>query len=239
VPRKRPKRGRRPSVPPFRTSERGERGWKASLSRLNGTGRGKDPARERIALAMVEMAGSQGIATVSVDSLCARAQVKSSHFDRCFADLEDCFLSLHDELVADLCDRVSAAYEAAASWHDRMWAAGWAAMRFIQENPLRARFLLVAVNGAGSGAQDRRDRIVRRCADLLDGGRGASAKPGPMSRCTAEIAAGAIYGTVLVKLQDGAIERGEEFLPELIYMAVMPYLGSQAAEDELAVQPLH
>jgi AcrR family transcriptional regulator len=239
VPRKRPKRGRQPSESPFRASERGERGWKASLSRLNGTGRGRDPARERIALAMVEMAGNHGIAAVSVESLCARAQVNSSHFDRCFADLEDCFLTLHDELVADLCDRVTAAYEAAASWHDRMWAAGWAAMRFLQENPLRARFLLVAVNGAGSGAQERRDRIVRRCADLLDGGRGESAKRGPTSRCTAEIAAGAIYGTVLVKLQDGAIERGEEFLPELIYMAVMPYLGSQAAEDELAVQPLH
>ena len=28
------------------------------------------------------------------------------------------------------------------------------------------------------------------------------------------------------------------FLPELVYMAVMPYLGSRAAEDELLVQPL-
>lgn len=207
------------------------------MSRLNGIG--KDPARERIALATVEMVGCHGVAAVSVESLCARAQVNSSHFDRCFADLEDCFLSLHDELMAELCDRVTAADEAAASWHDRMWAAGWAAMRFIHENPLRARFLLVAVNGVGSAAQDRRDRVVRRCADLLDGGRDESKKPGPMSRCTAEIAAGAIYGTILAKLEDGAIERGEEFLPELIYMAVMPYLGSQAAENELMVQPLH
>lgn len=188
---------------------------------------------------MVEMVGSHGIGSVSVESLCARAQVGTGHFDRCFADLEDCFLSLHDELVAELCDRLSAADEGATSWHDRMWAAGWAAMRFIQENPLRARFILVAVNGAGSGAQDRRDRMVRRCADLLDGGRGESRKRGPMSRCTAEIAAGAIYGTILAKLEGGAIERGEEFLPELIYMAVMPYLGSRAAEDELMVQPLH
>ena len=195
--------------------------------------------REWIALAMVEIVGCHGIAAVGVESLCERAQVNSSHFDRCFADLEDCFLTLHDEIVEKLCDRVTVAADAATSWHDRIWAAGWAAMRFIQENPLRARFLLVEVNGAGNGAQDRRDRIVRRCADLLNGGRGESRKPGPMSRCTAEIAAGAIYGTVLVKLQNGALERGEEFLPELIYMAVMPYLGSRAAEDELQVQPLH
>jgi AcrR family transcriptional regulator len=209
------------------------------LSRLNGAGRGIDPARERIALAMVEIVAGHGIAAVSVESLCARAQVNSGHFDRCFADLEDCFLSLHDELMAELCERLTVAADAATNWHDRMWAAGWAAMRFIQENPVRARFLLVEVNGVGSGAQGRRDRIVQRCADLLDGGRGESRKRGPMSRCTAEIAAGAIYGTVLAKLQDGAAERGEEFLPELIYMAVMPYLGSRVAEDELTVQPLH
>ena len=209
------------------------------MPRLNDTGRGRDPARERIALAMVEMVAGHGIAAVSVESLCVRAQVHSGHFDRCFADLEDCFLSLHDELMAELCDRLTVAADAATSWHDRIWAAGWAAMHFVQEDPVRARFLLVEVNGAGSGAQGRRDRIVRRCADLLDGGRGESRKPGPMSRCTAEIAAGAIYGMVLAKLQDGALERGEEFLPELIYMAVMPYLGSRTAEDELQVQPLH
>jgi hypothetical protein len=59
-----------------------------------------------------------------------------------------------------------------------------------------------------------------------------------MSRCTAEITAGAVYGTMLGKVEAGAIERGEEILPELVYMAVMPYLGARVAEDELAVQPL-
>lgn len=201
--------------------------------------RGRDPARERIAAAIVELIGGQGFAAAGVETVCEQARVNRIHFDRCFADLEDCFLSIHDEVGAELCNRVTAAYEAATNWHDRIWAAGWAAMRFLQENPVRARFFLVAVNGAGSGAQDRRDRIMQRCADFLDGGRDEAEKRGPMSRCTAEIAAGAIYGTVLTKIEAGSIERGEEFLPELIYMAVMPYLGARAAEDELLVQPLH
>jgi AcrR family transcriptional regulator len=209
------------------------------LSYVNGSGRGRDPARERIAIAIVDLVGNHGFAAVDVDAVCTRAQVNRSHFNRCFAGLEDCFLSIHDEVAAEFCERVTSAYEAASNWHDRIWAAGWAAMRFLQENSVRARFFLVAVNGAGNGAQDRRDRLMQRCADLLDGGRGETGKRGPMSRCTAEIAAGAIYGTTLAKIESGSIERGEEFLPELIYMAVMPYLGSRAAEDELAVQPLH
>ena len=111
-------------------------------------------------------------------------------------------------------------------------------MRFLEEDAARARFLVVEVNGTGSGAQSRRDRILQRLADILDGGREELEKPDSVSRCTAEIVAGAIYGTVLGQDRSRLIERGEDFLPELVYMAVMPYLGSRAAEDELLVQPL-
>jgi AcrR family transcriptional regulator len=187
---------------------------------------------------MVEMVTGHGFAAVDIGTLCERAQVGRAHFDRCFADLEDCFLGLHDEVVDELCARVGAACDGRETWHDRIWAAGLAAMRYLQEDPVRARFLVVSVNGAGSGAQSRRDRMVRRIADFLDGGRGEIDGARPMSRCTAEIAAGAVYGTIMSKVETGSIDRGEEFLPELIYLAVMPYLGARAAEDELLVQPL-
>ena len=187
---------------------------------------------------MVEIVAEHGFSAVDIETICERAQVGRAHFDRCFADLEDCFLGLHDEVMEELCARVDASCEGREAWHDRIWAAGMAAMRYLQENSARARFLVVAVNGAGSGAQSRRDRIVERIADFLDGGRGEVEGGRSMSRCTAEIAAGAVYGTILSKVESGSIERGEEFLPELIYLATMPYLGARAAEDELLVQPL-
>lgn len=187
---------------------------------------------------MVELVAGHGFAAVDIETLCERAQVGRAHFDRCFADLEDCFLGLHDEVMEELCARVDAACEGRKAWHDRVWAAGMAAMRYLQEDDARAHFLVVAVNGAGGVAQSRRDRIVQRIADVLDGGRGEVEGKRPMSRCTAEIAAGAVYGTILAKIESGSIERGEEFLPELIYLATMPYLGARAAEDELLVQPL-
>lgn len=197
-----------------------------------------DPARDRIAAAMIAMAGTRGYAETSVELVCERAQTGRSHFDRCFAGKEDCFLSIHDEVATEFCDRVLAAYAGASTWHDRIWAAGWAAMRFFEEDAPRARFLVVEVNGTGSGAQSRRDRMLQRLADILDSGREELEKPDSVSRCTAEIVAGAIYGTVLARIESGCVERGEGFLPELVYMAVMPYLGSRAAEDELLVQSL-
>ncbi len=197
-----------------------------------------DPARARIAAAMIELVGSHGYAQTSVEMVCERARTRRSHFDRCFANKEDCFLSVHDEVAAEFCDRILAAFEGPSTWHDRVWAAGWSTMRFFEEDPTRARFLVVEVNGAGNGAQERRDRVLQRLADVLDGGREELEKPDSVSRCTAEIVAGAIYGTILSRIEAGCIERGEDFLPELVYMAVMPYLGSRAAEDELLVQPL-
>jgi AcrR family transcriptional regulator len=208
---------------------------------VSGPRRGGDPARERIATTIIELVADHGFAALDVGVLCERAAVGRAQFERCFADLEDCFLVVHDEALEQLCSRVRAAAAGRNAWHDRVWAAGTATMRFLQEDSARARFLVVAVNGAGSEAQDRRDRIVQLIADTLDGGRGEATGEGrrPMSRCTAEIAAGAVYNTILVKVESGSVERGEEFLPELIYLATMPYLGAQAAEAELAVQPLH
>lgn len=211
------------------------------MSTANGRGPNgalADPARERIAAATIDLIGSRGYAETSVEMLCERARTRRSHFDRCFEGKEDCFLTVHDEVGAEFCERVLAAHDGPATWHDRVWAAGWAAMRFLEEDPIRARFLVVEVNGAGNGAQARRDRILQRLADILDGGRGELEKPESVSRCTAEIVAGAIYGTVLGRIEEGFLERGQDFLPELVYMAVMPYLGSRAAEDELLVQPL-
>ena len=111
-------------------------------------------------------------------------------------------------------------------------------MRFLQEDPPRARFLVVGVNGAGSRAQARRDRVLQSIADLVDAGRHELPEAGSVSRSTAEMVTGAIYGTVMTKISGGALERREDFLSELVYMAMMPYLGARAAEDELLVQPL-
>ena len=197
-----------------------------------------DPARERIAAAMIDLVGRYGYTATSVEAVCEQAHVRRSHFDRCFAGKEDCFLTLHDEVAEELCAHLIGGFTSASSWHDKVWAAGWAAMRFLRKDPARARFLVVEINGSGSGAQARRDRILQRIADFLDSGREELEEPRSVSRCTAEIVAGAIYGTVLGKVESGCIERGEDFLSELVYMAVMPYLGSRAAEDELLVQPL-
>lgn len=197
-----------------------------------------DPVRGQIARAMVELAGERGLEPTTVEMICERAAIGRAAFDRSFASKEDCFQQVHDELALALCDGVQAAFGERHSWHDQVWAGALAAMRFLREDAPRARFLLVAVNGAGPKAQACRDRVLQGLAELIDAGRGELEEPDSVSRSTAEMVTGAIYGSLASKIGNGAIERGEDFLPELIYMATMPYLGARAAEEELTVQPL-
>jgi AcrR family transcriptional regulator len=204
----------------------------------SGIAAGEDPARKRIAAALVELVAEQGVERTTVAMVCARAGVDREGFDRCFHGKEDCFLRVLDEVADSFCVIATTAYAGPRSWHDRIWAAAWAAMRFLQEDPARARFLIVGVNGAGSRAQSRRDLVLRGITDLIDAGREELPSAAAVSRSTAEMVTGAIYGTVMAKVRDGALERREDFLSELVYMAMMPYLGARAAEDELLVQPL-
>lgn len=143
-----------------------------------------------------------------------------------------------EELLDQLCGRVEAARAGRETWHDRIWATGLAALRFLAEEPARARFLLAALDGAGRRAQLRRDRLVERLAEMLDSDRPGGSGRGVLSGCTAEIAAGSVYTALLARIEDGSLERGEEFLPELVYLATFPYIGAEEAEEELRVQPL-
>jgi AcrR family transcriptional regulator len=198
----------------------------------------EDPVRRRIALAMIELAAEHGVEPLTVVQICERAGVGRAAFDVNFGGKEDCFLRVHGEVALEFCQRTSEAYAQPRVWHDRIWAGAWGAMRFLQEDAQRARFFVVAVNGAGNRAQARRDRVLQGLADMIDAGRAELEDPESVSRSTAEMVTGAIYSTIMTKVRDGAIERREEFLSELVYMAMMPYLGARAAEEELLVQPL-
>jgi AcrR family transcriptional regulator len=197
-----------------------------------------DAVREDLLRAMVSLAGTHGYPATTIDAVCGLAEVSLSDFRSRFADMEECYLEAYDQIAAEFGERVLGAYEDPTSWHDSMWAAGWAAIGFLQEDPARARFYAVEVNVAGDRARVCRDRVMQVFADLVDAGRNELDEPQSISRATAEIVAGAIYNTIQSRIMDGTIERREDFLVELVYIAVLPYLGAEAAEAELRVQPL-
>jgi len=195
--------------------------------------------RERIATTMVRLVGTRGYDAVSIEAVCEQAGVEPTLFERHFVDKERCFLSLHTQIAAELCRLLRSAWQVPSSWHDRLWAAGWAAMRFLGEDPVRTRFFLVEINGIGEAARAHRDETLRGLVELIDEGRrNLSESSSRVSPCSAEVVAGAIYRMIVDRVEAGAIDREENFLPELVYVAVMPYMGAAIAEQELRVESL-
>ena len=201
-------------------------------------GASDDSVRDGLLRAIITLTGTHGYEATTVEAVCGLAEVPRSEFFRRFEDKESCYVAAYDEIAAEFGERVLSAYKSHTVWHDSMWAAGWAAIGFLKEDPVRARFFAVEVNSAGARAQVRRDRVMQVFAELVDAGRAELDDPESLSRATAEMVSGAIYSTIQNKILEGSIDRGEDFLVELVYIAVLPYLGARAAEAELRVQPL-
>jgi hypothetical protein len=71
---------------------------------------------------------------------------------------------------------------------------------------------------------------------MIDEGRKELDDPDSMSRSSAEWVAGSYMEMMLKRLgRQGPMAK--ELVPQLMYMAVRPYLGEEAAKEELAMPP--
>lgn len=193
--------------------------------------------RRRIAAAMVELVAEQGYRATTVRQLLERAGVGRADFRRSFAGKRACFLEVYEELSERFSDRVFAAFESEDEWRAGLRAAAYAAARWVGEHPREARYATVETMAAGEFAVERREATLRRFVDLVDGGREQLDEPASVSRAMAEAAIGGILSTLTRSLRRGIDARPEDFVPGLMFLAVRPYLGPEAAREELSIPP--
>jgi hypothetical protein len=110
-------------------------------------------------------------------------------------------------------------------------------LRFLREDPERARMMTVDVLSAGERVQLVRDQGMQGLIELIDQGRQELADPDSMSRATAEGIGGAIYHRMHLAIAADRCASLEAMVPELMYNVVLPYLGTDAALRELAIPP--
>jgi AcrR family transcriptional regulator len=192
-------------------------------------------ARVRIARSLVELVGADGYRRTDLDDVLAAAAVDEVEFRRHFADKEDCFLQIWDELTLAHGVIAARAYEASGAWRDRMRAAASVTLDYLQADLNRTRFLVLEVLNAGELAQAHRDLAIAAQVEWIDGGRRELDDPGSLTRATAEHIAGAVNEMLIRKTRSGEILHGAQVMRELMYMAVRPYLGEEAARAELTI----
>jgi hypothetical protein len=187
--------------------------------------------------ALIALCAERGYPELSQPQLLARAGVTDAEIDPDLARLEDCFCAVleieREEFFAYL-DRTIAG---ATDWRLRLRAAAYALLRHLRADPARAHFLTVEIPRAGERANlIWSETILAPLLDLIDEGR-AVANSKRVSRATATAVAGAVISRINLGAGGGFDQAERSIVPPLLSIAVLPYLGAEAAAAELHAPP--
>jgi AcrR family transcriptional regulator len=187
--------------------------------------------------ALIAEVGEFGYRATTVRAVCARSGVDEVAFHRHFSDLEDCFCATFEGLGQEFLHRLAAAFDGQASWRDQLRAVAYAFLEYLQEDPARARLTAVEALNAGERAQVIRDEIFGGLYAFIDLGRQELRDPESLTFATAEAIGGTIYNQIRIRIETGGVATLTDLVPKMMYTAVLPYLGPEAASEELGRAP--
>ncbi len=184
---------------------------------------------------MLEAVGEVGYESTSVRTVLDRADLYRQAFYDNFSSKQDCYLLAYDAGV----ERVEAGVRAAAGgenrWRGQLRAGLGALLDFFDVEPDVGRALVVEVHPAGPAALAKRAAAMERAQHFLDRGRVEAGINGSESpRLTPEAIASGIHTVVHSRLAAGDCDGFRALLPELMYVAVLPYFGPEAAKLEIS-----
>ena len=191
--------------------------------------------RARVLSATAALAVEQGVAATSVTAIVRRAGVSRRTFYELFTSAEDSVVAAAEDALALLHARVEQAYDPAAPWHVRIRAGLVELLRFLDQEPLAGRLLVVESLGAGPAAIRRREQWLAPLYTAVDAGRAEHARGQELPRFTAQ----GVVGGALSIIHTRMLPRSEaaplvELASPLMSMIALPYLGAAAARRELS-----
>jgi AcrR family transcriptional regulator len=193
--------------------------------------------RDRICTALVAVVGEYGYPATTLELVLGRASVDHATFAKHFSSFDACFEEVWKGLAQEFVGRSLAAYAAADNWRDGMRAQAWELCRFLQEDHTRARICMVETTYATEMIRANRDELHRAYADLIHLGRTEREEAFQIPYAQAEGVMGALWERATKTVARGAFEDLPKQVPEMMYIVVLPYLGLEAAKEELRRGP--
>lgn len=191
--------------------------------------------RERVLEAMIRMAAAKGYEATTVVDVVEFAGVSREAFDEMFESKEACFLEAYEAVFDVLVAHVTAAFEAAAeeSWPEQIASGLGALVDLMATEADIARMAMVEVTAAGDDARERYRAMLTRFTPFLEKGRTYSGQGEELPADTARFAVGGATSMIFDEVRAGRGPELKRILPDLVFAVLMPYLGSEAAEDEM------
>jgi AcrR family transcriptional regulator len=185
--------------------------------------------RERMLDATSRAVSELGYPALTVAAILERAGVSRKTFYEHFSDKEECFLAAYDVVVEGLVRGVSDSYNSQGQWRDKVRAGLAEFLRFLAAEPDFARMCIVEVLAAGSSALQRRDGAMRMFTVFFEAGRKEVPAHVQLPELVSESVVGAIYEIIYARILRNRTEELPDLLPDLMYIALVPYLGHEDA----------
>lgn len=191
--------------------------------------------RGRILEALVQVGAEGGYEGIAIDEVVAVAGVSRAEFDRHFADKEACFLAAYEAMSDVLVACVAAAFERNEElpWADRVAAALSDLVALLAAEAELARMPIVEVTAIPGDARVRYREALDRFVPYLEQGRELAAAAVELPEGTARLAIGGASSLIFDEFRAGRGAELDAILPDLVFAVTMPYLGVEAAEDEM------
>ena len=183
--------------------------------------------RERLLNAVVEAVAEHGYNATTIAKITAAAKISRRTFYEYFEGKEDCFLAAFAMIEAHVLNSMLAATGAGEEWPNRVRARLAALLDVLSRDTAVARCFLIEPLAAGGEVAAR----YREAMQLL----AATLRPEPPpSELNMEVRDQALIGgiaTLIVRrLNSGGTQRLPDLLPDLIELALAPYLGREEAK---------
>lgn len=189
------------------------------------------PQRERILDASERLIAERGVAGTSIEAIVKEAGVSSVTFYEFFGAKGECFVAAFDRAIdfaAGELARAAAGDPAAGglTWSEEVATGLRAVTTLIPLHPQRARLCLVEAQTGGAELTLRFEAVLDRVAAKLREGRALDTAPADLPATHEEATAGALAWLLRERLERGGEDRLAALYPELIDIALAPYLGN-------------
>jgi AcrR family transcriptional regulator/chromosome segregation and condensation protein ScpB len=187
-----------------------------------------------------------GYGAVTVAHITARAKISRRTFYELFVDREQCLLAVMADIDAQLTSELQAAELGGLPWRERVRLGLWSVLRFFDRESVLARFCVVESARGDDRMAAYREELLARVVDVFAEGAQESVSGVKSSPLTAEGVAGAVVSILNTRLSSASGRRVTRrprtdtspsgplsgLLQELMALIVLPYLGSEAAQEE-------
>lgn len=184
--------------------------------------------RERIAYGTAVAIHGNGYAEATVSDIVAAAGVSRDVFYAEFRDKHEAFGEAAKLVFEQLLARMASAYYGTtAPWPERVWVAGEAFARFLEDYPVLAHFLFVGTSSPRPQV-DRVNEYVLAFKLFIDDGF-AYAPTVEVPEVASELIVCAVLAVVTYQIREERVRELRGLIPTIVYTVICPFLGHDEA----------